>query len=281
MKYIVIIAGLLIVLLHGCSGCKEELKPTIPISLCDTLKPLSANFKVGFYEDTGSGNQFLEGDTFSGGQIYFKATDPTARLYEWNIGTETEPRTGKSILVYFPNQTPGPLTARLKVERFGDTCFLPENQMKVIEKQIRFISYREAAKFFEGNYTGYIVGNPKDTFTIRCFWTDQIVNDVEPAFGGSVWLEYYLPGCSKKHYMTIGINYIYSLANEQVGGNYAAGQEYQGGILQSDCSNGARTISGPYVFLSPGNHREINIKVKIKRPQESQNSIFHIKGLKR
>lgn len=276
---------LVLLVLAGCKGCDDEIKPQIVIHLCDTLKEVSADFKVGFYADTGRGNEFFESDTVLGGPILFNASDPTAKKYEWWIGDETVAREGKNITVWFQGQQPGLLRVKLKVYRGGDTCFSPDKQVDSLLKFVRFISYRQAMAMFEGDYTTRIVQNPQDTFTAHCYWTDQKVNGYEPGWGGVLWLEYYLPGCTKKHYMTIGPeSQNYTQAIEQVGGRFAAGREYSPEVgigLQPDCSNGAKTIAGPVVFRNPKNGREINVKWRICPPGSKQYILLQFKGIKK
>ena len=272
---------LILIWLCNCTGCKEQVKPGPVIKLCDTLKPISAAFRVGFYVDTGSGYGFIESDTVCSGPIVFRAKDLTGQTYQWWIGEETTPRTGKSISVYFQEEISGPLKVKLKVYRGGDTCFGPDKQVDSLTRYVQFISYRAAMSMFEGDYAAHIVESPNDTFTIHCYWTDQKVNEVDPLVGGSLWLEYYLPGCSKKHYMTLVTYPFYSVGDEQVGGRYAAGREYQLGILQPDCSNGASRKDGPYLILDPNNRWRLRIKWKIRRPSDSRDTDFQFTGLRR
>ncbi len=282
-NYLNYLCGCLL-MLAGCKGCDDNVKPTPPLKLCDTLKPVSAAFKIGFYADTGRGNEFLESDTVCGGPIVFTANDPSGQKYQWWIGDETVAREGKKVSVWFQNQAPGLLKVKLKVNRGGDTCYTPEKQVDSLVKYVRFISYRETMAIFEGDYSAHIVQSPLDTFTIYCYWTDQKVNEVDPVTGGSLWLEYYLPGCNKKHFIRIINQPFYAPGLEEVGGRYAAGREYSPEVgvgLLPDCSNGATTVKSPVVFLSPKNRRQINVKWKIRKAGDSQIIDFQFKGIKR
>jgi hypothetical protein len=107
---------------------------------------------------------FIPSDTILEGEWPLFTSNFPLEEHQWMIGTDTVPRTGDSIRMYFvdPHGT-------IDVEHTGrqsvnPLCFPDDDGIDVKRRQLTILPWHETAIL--GKYHGYIEQNPTDTFTI-------------------------------------------------------------------------------------------------------------------
>jgi hypothetical protein len=187
----------LLVALVGCKGCREDVKPN-PEPFPSRKLPVLADFKMCVDYDSGRGRELLEvTDTTAHQQLVFAASDTTGDVYEWQIGTEPNPRYGKTVSVYFRDQPVGgpnaiyPFTVKLKVTRTKN----PYKVDSVADKERAFVleAYERTFKKWRGNYLAHYTFAPNETFPLRIFDTTRQYGHA----GGCLNIKYLKAGCDQ------------------------------------------------------------------------------------
>jgi hypothetical protein len=103
MKHYIVWVFLGLLVLGGCKGCREEVKP----DLCFGKKLVNTQFKVKMgnrgFAPPGNWCSLIPCDTFNETSVIFDAPDgnQSGTQYEWQIGTEVERRSGSGFEVSF------------------------------------------------------------------------------------------------------------------------------------------------------------------------------------
>jgi hypothetical protein len=147
---------ILIIVLISCHKHHED--------PCASLHPVSASFVTE--EDLSYAAQgwiYYSSDTIATYKVRFTASEDNA-TYLWLIGSGTY--TQKSFSLNFPTTlTNQSIPITLIVSKTPDkNCFPGDDGKDTITKTIHFVNYKNAV--INGQYQGYLEGNPSDTFTV-------------------------------------------------------------------------------------------------------------------
>lgn len=128
----------LLIIPFACNP-KEEIAPENP---CEGQEEVKADFVMEEYsDDTRLDNfwKYYDTDTSIMNSVRFTALDSTAQSYTWNIGTEAEPRFGRSLTIDFgANRTPKRI--RLIVQKKPNKlCFPFDDGTDTLERMLYFV----------------------------------------------------------------------------------------------------------------------------------------------
>jgi hypothetical protein len=171
--------GVLTLLLTGLQNCGDKttdcIDPRNPecenYNPCIDAKPVSAAFYM--YEESdfmSSDPNWVNYDTDSSvtPKVRFTALEPNAQEYIWYIGTEIQPRTGKSVLVDFAGSLT-PKRIRLIIKKSPNTkCFPTDNGIDTVDRMLYFVDRNDTSLMpMIGNFRGVSTKNPQETITVQ------------------------------------------------------------------------------------------------------------------
>ena len=160
----------LLITLIILTGCPDD--PVRP-DPCDGKKPVSAEFDILESNYWGQDKYYSKSDTILYANIAnFVAKEENA-TYIWKIGSDNREFTTSKVSLRFLDVL-GEVPVRLIVNKAPDTlCFPNDDGIDTVTKILyvnRIMENYEPCIFefdlFSGDYTGYNLDNPKDTFTI-------------------------------------------------------------------------------------------------------------------
>ncbi len=157
----------LLIIPFACNP-KEEIAPINP---CDGQKEIKATFVMEEYsDDTRLDNfwKYYDTDTSIMNSVRFTALDSTAQSYTWNIGTETEPRYGKSFTIDF-SASRTPKRIRLIVQKKPNKlCFPFDDGLDTIERMLYFVDRNDTNIMpMYGIFKGISTKNEKLPVTVQ------------------------------------------------------------------------------------------------------------------
>jgi len=160
----------------SCSCDREETCP-------NSKRPTDANF-IAYITRTVVDDELLTNyrtekivtDSFvTYSDVFFEPLDTTAESYEWQVGTEAKPRTGKRIKVGFSSSVvpSSPIKVTCIAKKKPDNkCFPNDNGIDSITKFIYFFDYKKEQykpPIF-GKYYGYDNKDTSIKYTIEIFY---------------------------------------------------------------------------------------------------------------
>jgi hypothetical protein len=196
MNYIKYIFGLVsLALLINLSSCKEECPcddPTDPV--CDNYDPCFGKDTINTFFKVRPGDRgfappeewcdLVACDTFNASSVRFDIPEgnPENSTYEWQIGSEAEPRTGEGFEVDFSDylrdngwETWIPIT--LTVRTPMNECLRSEDEtVKMVTRQLFFTEKRPSI-FDVGqkivSYKGCFLSKPREEITIEFIYQTE------------------------------------------------------------------------------------------------------------
>jgi hypothetical protein len=171
--------GALVLLAAGLQNCGDKtddcIDPRNPecenYNPCIDAKPVSAAFHM--YEESDfmtSDPNWVSYDTDSSvtPKVRFTAVEPNAQEYVWYIGTEIEPRTGKSVLVDFTGSLT-PKRIRLIIKKSPNTkCFPTDNGIDTVDRILYFVDRNDTLIMpMIGKFRGVSTKNPQEILTVQ------------------------------------------------------------------------------------------------------------------
>ena len=148
------------ILINSCSCDKEKVNP------CGGKQPTTAEFTVENY-DSFSGTTF-KCDTCGYGSLRFTLKDANIDSVWWQVGTDTRLFRQKQLLLSFAKgetESVLKITAKVKRNSPDKECFASDNGINTFSKLVTFINYVDYPIW--GDYQGYNIDNPNDTFTVQ------------------------------------------------------------------------------------------------------------------
>jgi hypothetical protein len=128
----------LIIIPFACNP-KEE---NAPIDPCEGQKEVKADFVMEEYSDftrTDNNWDYYDTDTSIMNSVRFTALDSTAQTYTWQIGTEKEPRFGRSFTIDFSaSRTPKRIRLILQ-KKPNKLCFPFDDGIDTLERILYFV----------------------------------------------------------------------------------------------------------------------------------------------
>jgi len=159
------------------ASCKDECQnPRDPdcenYNPCIDAKQTSAVFtiKEANYRqiiDPSLADFLMDTDSCYARSIYFEALQLDADSFIWQIGSEIQPRYGKQVNVFFPDNLRGTtFTIRLIVKRKPNTsCFPNDDGIDTLTRKFYYVKFNEPLSW-EGTYVGSDDDKPDSMYTI-------------------------------------------------------------------------------------------------------------------
>ncbi|RTQ50671.1 hypothetical protein EJV47_08545 [Hymenobacter gummosus] len=153
-------AGLILLL----AGCGKDPDP------CAKQHPTSAAFRmeeeISLQAIPGRTRRFRVDTIGATGMIpiFLTAEDSTADSYEWQIGSEANPRRGRQIELRFP-QAVGAVNIRLTVRKKPTTGCFPNDSGVDVQQKALVVVDRDRVPVI-GVYEGYNLSNPTNRFRV-------------------------------------------------------------------------------------------------------------------
>ncbi|MCU0442859.1 MAG: hypothetical protein MUE96_10710 [Bacteroidia bacterium] len=169
-------SSFLLLTLNSCKDkndpCQDPRNPECEnYDPCLDAQPVSASFHM--YEE----NAFLQleqlwvdydTDTSITDRVRFVAQEKNALSYTWYIGTETQPRTGASILINFADSRT-PKRIRLIVQKEPNLrCFPNDDGVDTVDRMLSFIERYDSINMpIVGTFRGISTKNPNQEIEVR------------------------------------------------------------------------------------------------------------------
>ena len=154
-------AGLLLMLLVLLNGCHKK-------DPCAAVPATSAAFQMKEYVTWAGGldTLFEIVDTMFARNALILTAEQELEAYEWHIGSEVQPRTGKRVTVTFNDRNYGPISIRLVGRKTPDpACHPTDDGIDTVERVVYVVS-QELLPLW-GKFRGELDDLPGETFTVE------------------------------------------------------------------------------------------------------------------
>ncbi|MEM6265546.1 MAG: hypothetical protein AAGI38_23795 [Bacteroidota bacterium] len=193
--FLLLLVGLCLMCWSGCKNCDDPTNPE-----CDNYDPCMLNpvISAEFTMEEGSwvwpDNMEIH-QTLNPGFTLFLTANHEADHYEWWIGQEVEPRTGRDAKVTFGGYPYGKLLITLIAKGTPSlVCDPNDDGIDTVTKEIEVADWRRMPIL--GRYKGNHIHTPEDEFTIEVLISAEppyMGMDTIPVYADSIYILRNLP----------------------------------------------------------------------------------------